>query len=84
MLLLYLAYFSSKENVNIIGTDLSKMPLWNLGYTPAASNMLNLGQYIGKILQRIILKELEQTENFIHIIGHNLGGHLVAFISRQM
>jgi len=79
-----LAYFSSKENVNIIGTDFSKMPMWNLGYIPVASNMLNLGQYIGKILQRILLEELKQSNDQIHIIGHSLGGHLAAFISRQM
>ena len=53
-------YFSRKDfGVNIIAFDFSAMPLWNIIYFLAASNAKNLANFVGDILRKILILDLQ-------------------------
>ena len=52
-------YFSTKEGVNIIAFDYNEISFWNINYFLAAANIKNLGQFVGDILKKILILDLQ-------------------------
>ena len=58
--------------MNIIAIDYHEMNFWNINYFLAASNIKNLGQFVGDILKKVLILDLkvdQDKEPRLHIIG---------------
>ena len=53
-------------------------------YVVAASNVPALGDKVGEVLGKVLVKELGQDPKDIHTVGHSLGAHVAGHAARKI
>jgi len=53
-------------------------------YVVAASNVPALGDKVGEVLGKVLVKELGQDPKNIHTVGHSLGAHVAGHAARKI
>ena len=79
-----LAYFLAKNNsYNVICIDWR--PLAKFQYFASAEYAIQIGQAIGNnLIKDILIDDLDQDPNLIHVIGHSMGAHLAGQIGKEV